>query len=259
MRTIWLTGALLSVASFAAAAGDSPWAGHWKLDAAKSHFTGDTFTYSAGPHGLLHFSDGSTIGYDFGVDGKEYPSAYNRTTSWTSAGKNQWDQVTKADGKVLSKSRRALSADGKTLTLTFTGTHPDGSTFDEELVYTRLSGGQGLVGKWRSIKVPENAPPSFIISAPSPDSLHFEIPEQKASVEGAADGSDHPIIGPNMPPGMTIGFKLAQREIHYTIKVSGKPDTYGIETLAADGLSFSDVSWSPGKESEKQTAVYVKQ
>jgi hypothetical protein len=41
--------------------------------------------------------------------------------------------------------------------------------------------------------------------------------------------------------------------------MNGKPDTYGIETLAADGHSFTDVSWNPGKESEKQTAVYVKQ
>ena len=260
MKTLSLCGAALCLVSFtaAAAATDSPWAGHWKLDPAQSHFAGDTFTYSAGPHGLIHFSDGSLINYDFGLDGKEYPAAYNRKTRWTPAGKSAWDQVTTAEGHELVKSHRALSADGKTLTITFTGTQPDGKAFTEEDVYTRVSGTSGLVGKWRSTKVAENAPPSFVISAPAPDTLHFDLPEQKASVEGAADGSDHPINGPNIPPGMTIGFKLAGNQIHYAIKVNGKPDTYGVETLASDGQSFTDVSWVAGKENEKQTAVYVR-
>jgi len=241
----------MSLASLAASAADSPWAGHWKLDPAQSHFAGDTMTYSAGPKGLVHFSDGSTVQYDFGLDGKEYPAAYNRTTSWTSAGKNTWDQVTRADGKVLSKSHRVVSEDGKTLTMTFTGTQPDGTTRDDELVYTRVSAGKGLLGKWRSIKVSGNAPASFIISSPGSGTLHYDIPEEKASVEGSADGTDHPIHGPNVPPGMTIGYKLADREIRYTIKMNGKPDNYGIQTLAADGHSFTDVSWNPGKGKRK--------
>jgi len=37
--------ALLSATTLAIAA-DNPWIGTWKLDPAKSHFTGDTFTYS---------------------------------------------------------------------------------------------------------------------------------------------------------------------------------------------------------------------
>jgi hypothetical protein len=263
MKTILLATAIFSLVSVAArAAGnpaDNPWTGHWKLDQAQSHFTGATISYSNGPHGLMHFSDGSVIDYDFGLDGKEYPSAYNRTTSWRSAGKNSWDQVTKANGRVLSKSHRALSVDEKTLTMTFTGVQPDGNPFNEEEVYERVGAGKGLIGTWRSTKVPENAPASFVISAPSADTLHFDLPEEKASVEGVADGTDHAISGPNVPPGMTIGFKQSGTQIRYTIKVNGKPDTYGIETLAADGRSFTDVSWNPGKESEKQTAVYIKQ
>jgi hypothetical protein len=42
-------------------------------------------------------------------------------------------------------------------------------------------------------------------------------------------------------------------------KVNGKIDTYGTQTLAADGKTLSDVTWSPGKESEKSTGLYVKQ
>src|SRR6266849_2202506 len=67
----------------AAAAVDSPWVGTWKLDMAKSNFTGDTVTYSKTPAGLYHISDGSTVSYDFAVDGKEYPTSSGNKTTWT--------------------------------------------------------------------------------------------------------------------------------------------------------------------------------
>ena len=246
----------------AALAADSPWNGTWNLDKAKSHFAGDTFSFSKAANGMVHYSDGGPIQFDFAIDGKEYPTAYNRTSTWTASGSNAWDSVTRADGKELGKAHRALSADGKTLTMTYTGTRPDGSAYHEEDVYTRISGSttDGLIGKWRSIKIEENAPLTFVISTPAPGVLHYDLPQQKASTEGAADGSQHPVSGPDLPPGMTIGYKLTTpRELHYDIKVNGTPDTSGVQTLAADGRSFTDVSWTPGKEAEKQTAVYVKQ
>jgi len=85
--TLILCSALALQAGTALAA-DSPWSGTWKLDPSQSHFTGDTFTLAKGPGDLLHYSDGSTASYDFGVDGKEYKTWSNRTTTWTPAGKN---------------------------------------------------------------------------------------------------------------------------------------------------------------------------
>ncbi len=259
MHQKYWTAAALGLICSAALAAENPFVGHWKLDAAHSHFTGSTFTYSNGPHGMLHFSDGSTIDYDFGLDGKDYPAAYNRTTRWTSSGRNAWDTVTMADGQEIARSHRVLSDDDRKLTITFSGTQPDGQKFQEEEVYERVTGSKGLVGKWRAVKVAENAPPSFVISEPAPGKMHFDIPEQKTSVEGVADGTDLPMIGPNIPPGMTIGIKRNGNVIHYTIKMDGKTDTSGVETIAADGKSFTDVSWNAGKENEKQTALYVRQ
>jgi hypothetical protein len=127
----------------AAFAADNPWSGTWKLDPEQSHFTGDTFTLAKGQGNRLHFSDGSTASYDFGVDGKEYKTWANRTTTWSAVGTNAWDTVTQADDKVLAKSHRQLSADGMTLTVTSTGTRPDGAAFREEAVYERVSGSAG--------------------------------------------------------------------------------------------------------------------
>src|SRR5262249_15455764 len=122
MKTTWPLCSMLVLAAGAAHAADSPWSGTWKLDPARSHLTGQTFTPSKGAGELLHFEDGSTASFDFGLDGKEYRTWANRTTSYTSAGRNAWDTVTRVDGKVLAKGHLALSDDGSKLTMTFVGT-----------------------------------------------------------------------------------------------------------------------------------------
>lgn len=261
MRTTLLICSLLTLAGGNALAADSPWDGTWKLDPAKSHFTGQTFTYSKGPGDLLHYEDGSTASFDFGLDGKEYKTWANRTTQWTATGKNAWDTVTKADGKVVAKGHFALSDDGKTLTMNFTGTRPDGNPFHEEDVFTRESGTDGLIGTWRASKVKgPGGPQTFVISSPADGVLHYEIPDMQASAEGRADGSDHPVTGPTVPPGMTIRWEFVNpTKVKYTIKINGKPDSYGVQAIAPDGRSFTDTNWNPGRENEKTAAVYVKQ
>lgn len=261
MKTTLVLCSLLALPVGSAVAADSPWSGTWKIDPTQSHFAGDTFTVSQGPGNLLHYADGGAASYDFGVDGKEYKTWSNRTMVWTPTGNNAWDTVTQADGKLLVKSHRQLSADEKTLTMTFTGTRPDGVAFHEEDVYDRVSGSAGLIGTWRSVKVSEpNGPHQFVITSPSPGVVHYEVPDMKASAEGHTDGSDNALTGPNVPPGSTISFKaLSSRKIRYVMKIDGKTDSIGEQTLAADGRSFSDVSWAPGKEDEKTTGVYVKQ
>jgi hypothetical protein len=260
MKSLQLVGALLALASVAALAADSPWNGTWAFDPSKSRLTGETFTYSKGPGELLHYSDGSTADYDFGIDGKEYRSVANRTVTWTATGQNAWDSFFKIEGKVFRKVHRELSADGKTLTVKAAGTRPDGSTYQDESVFERVTGTAGLIGTWRSVKVAFNGPRQFIISSPAPGVLRYELPELKESVEGRADGSDHPITGPTAPPGFTSGFKLVSpTKVTYVLKINGKPDSYGVQTLAPDGRSFTDTSWNAGKENEKTTAVYLKQ
>jgi hypothetical protein len=80
------------------------------------------------------------------------------------------------------------------------------------------------------------------------------------NVEGRTDGSDIPLTGPTVPPDATISFKaLTPTKMRYVMKIGGKTDNTGEQTLAADGRSFTDVNWNAGKEDEKTTGVYVKQ
>jgi hypothetical protein len=259
MKALLLVGSLLAAPTGAALAADSPWNGTWTVDPAKSHLTGETFTYSKGAGDLLHYSDGSTD-YDFGIDGKDYRWLGNRTVTWTAAGKNAWDAVNKIEGRVFTREHHELSADGKTLTISTAGTRPDGTTFHNESVFERVTGTDGLMGTWRSVKVASNGPRQFVISSPAPGVQRYELPDRQQAVEGRADGSDHPITGPTAPPGFTSGFKLVSPTmLTYVLKIDGKPVGYGVHTLAPDGRSFTATTWNAGKESEKTTAVYVKQ
>jgi hypothetical protein len=260
MKSTLIICSLLALPCAAVSAADSPWNGTWKLDPQKSHLTGQTITYSERPGGMLHFEDGSAS-FDFGLDCKEYQTWANRTTAWTAAGKNAWDTVTRVDGKVNSKGHAVLTEDGKTLTMTFAGTRPDGQDFHEEDVFNRVSGADGLIGTWRTTKVSgPDQPQTFVISSPAAGVLHYDIPDMKASAEGRLDGKDHPLTGPTVPPGTTISWqRLNPTRIRYTIKADGKPVGMGVQTIAADGGSFTDASWNPGRESEKTTSVYVKQ
>ena len=259
MKALLVVGSLLAAATSTVLAADSPWNGTWTVDPAKSHLTGETFTYSKGAGGLLHYSDGSTD-YDFGIDGKDYRWLGNRTVTWTAAGKNAWDAVNKIEDRVFTREHHELSADGRTLTISIAGTRPDGTTFHNESVFERVTGTDGLIGTWRSVKVASNGPRQFVISSPAPGVQRYELPDRQQAVEGRADGSDHPITGPTAPPGFTSGFKLTSpTKLTYVLKIDGKPVGYGVHTLAPDGRSFTATTWNAGKESERTTAVYVKQ
>lgn len=262
MRTTLILCSLLALPAGAAFAANSPWNGTWKLDPGRSHLTGQTFTFTARPGGMLHYEDGSSTSFSFGLDGKEYRTLPGRTESWTETGKNSWDRVGRVAGKIISRGRVVLSEDGKTLAMKFTGTRPDGNAFHEEDVFSRVSGTAGLIGTWRATNVAgsPDGPETFVISSPAPGVMHYEVPDLKVSVEGRADGSDHPLTGPTMAPGTTISWtRLAPKKIKYVIKIAGRVDNEGVQAIAIDGNSFTDTNWNPGRPGEKTTAVYVRQ
>jgi len=127
--------------------------GSSQLNDPKSQDSSETFTYSALPSGMMHFTDGSGESLDFAFDGKDYRSAPNRTISWSLTSESTWNTVTKVDGVTVTESRVRLSFDGKTLFVSRSGTRPDGSPYKEEVQFARVTGTVGPIGKWRSTKV----------------------------------------------------------------------------------------------------------
>jgi hypothetical protein len=250
---------LLAASAGTALAADTPFAGTWKLNVEKSKLTGDTFSYTATATGF-QYSNGSTTKFDFAIDGKDYPATAGRTVSWTKSGDNTWDSVYKdTHGTVVSKVHRVLAPDGKTMTVTSTLFRADGTTSEDTIVRERVSGGPGLAGTWKEVKV-TTTPDTEIISVPSAGQIKYEFPKDRQFVEGLVDGSPSRLQGPRVPEGTTVAFKQrAPNELGWSYAVKGTVMQEGVDTVSSDGKSLTSVNWAPGKQSEKTVQVYDKQ
>ena len=157
-----VTLGLVAVASFVVMSAGAvlgqapdPLVGTWKLDVAKSKFTPGPGPKSATvvvePVGKAKGikvsidavnADGSPMKWGFTTerDGKEVPvtgnPAYDAATT-TMATPTSGTTVYKKGGKTVMTSKAALSADGKTMTLTGTGTDAKGQAVHAVSVYTK--------------------------------------------------------------------------------------------------------------------------
>ena len=162
MRKMLVIGTIILFASGTASAqsdktADLPYAGKWKLNFAKSDFGETTIAFTKEASGQMQFT---TMGqsYTFQVDGNDYPALFGRTAAWKKNDANTWEATTKQDGKLILTETTKLSADGKALTVNASGPKPAGGTFEETVVYERLSGGPGLEGKWKTKNIKGSAP-----------------------------------------------------------------------------------------------------
>ena len=149
IATIALLSTLIfGTSAFAADAVD----GTWKLNVAKSKFSGTapksaTRVYTESADGTT--LDQKMVGADgkeasmhvtLTYDGKERPITGNPDAD-SGTGKtidaHTTDFTLKRGGKVVGSVHRVVSADGKTLTVNNKGTHTDGKTYDDTLVFDK--------------------------------------------------------------------------------------------------------------------------
>lgn len=128
--------------------------GKWTLDTAKSKFSPGpapksmTITYSVvGADGMkivvdIAPPDGPAQHWEMTAhyDGKDYPVTGNPTADTIALKKidaHKGESTMKKSGKVTATNVRALSADGKVLTITSTGTTADGKPRKDLQVFTK--------------------------------------------------------------------------------------------------------------------------
>lgn len=256
-RTAFVAGIVAGVALPLLACA-SPFDGTWKLDTAKSKFTGDTMTYSKTAAGY-RYSNGGPISYTFAIDGKDNTVVPGRTMAWAKAADGGWDVVVKANGTVVSKAHRSISADGKTMTSSYTEYRPDGTTVHETDTYTRVSGEKGLAGEWKDTKV-QAASDTMKITTSAGGGYQIDYPAFKETIAGKTDGKRVAGKGPTLPTGAMIGYKAdGARKWSFDGGIGGKTYFMGVMTVSDDGKTLTRRSWIPGKESEASSEVYVKQ
>jgi hypothetical protein len=150
-RTIVLTVALCFVA-VAVGFASNPNIGTWKLNEAKSNIPSmapknSTVVYQAAGDNLKVSVDGTDSQgkpahneWTGKFDGKDYPLTGDPsadTRSYQKVDDSTTELTNKKDGKVTATGRIVLSADGKTRTVTVTGTDLSGNTVKYSAVYDK--------------------------------------------------------------------------------------------------------------------------
>lgn len=151
-RTIALTLALCSVAVAAGVASSDPNLGTWKLNAAKSKIPpgaakNDTVIYEAVGDSVkitVHGTDGAGKAthneWTGKFDGKNYPIKGDPTAdarSYTRVDERTLTFANSAAGKVILTGRISVSADGKSRTVTATGTDSTGKQVTSTTVFDK--------------------------------------------------------------------------------------------------------------------------
>ncbi len=256
VRTAGLLAALAVPAILFSA--DLPWVGKWKINLAASDFGETTTTYADLGSGEMQWTaDGMSM--KFKMDGKDYPDPLGGTSAWKQLDAATWETVNKLNGKVLNTDTTKLSADGKTLTIATRGTKPNGTPLDTVAVLSRVSGGPGLAGKWKTNQVTNNSPSLIEIAAFDTDGLAVRVPAFDSRWSAKFDGKDYPIEGPNVPAGITIALRrTGPRSYDFTRKHSGKELNKGSVAVSDDGKTTTVIGMAVGSN-EKTKAVYDRQ
>ena len=139
VASVVLVGGLLAVAGFTrvAFAQSDPAVGSWVLNLGKSKYTpgpapkSQTVTITAVPNGIRVSAKGvggdgkaTNTEYTAKYDGKDVPVMFNLSYDATALRRidaNTSEIVRKKAGKIVQTAKRAISADGKTMTVTTTG------------------------------------------------------------------------------------------------------------------------------------------
>jgi hypothetical protein len=138
-----LAAAVFTLAALISAQSKDPVVGTWRLNTAKSKYTpgpvpkGVTSTYEAAGQGYKisvrsEPASGPVVQYSFttNLDGKDVPVTGNNPNADMIAVKridaNTLELVNKKGGKVTTTLRSVIAADGKTRTVTTTGTDGQG-------------------------------------------------------------------------------------------------------------------------------------
>jgi hypothetical protein len=151
IRTIVLTPVFFVLATTACLAAD-PQVGTWKVNESKSKITPGTLNFTTvtfkSMFGKVKVAgggidaDGKPVHSEWtgNFDGKDYPvtgDPISDTRSYTKVDDRTLNLTVKKNGKVVDTGRIVVSADGKSRTVTVSGTTPKGKKFKNVVVYDK--------------------------------------------------------------------------------------------------------------------------
>jgi hypothetical protein len=288
---VLLLAVLSALAPAARADADHPWDGVWYLDQSRSHLALHSFALTRIANDMWRYDDGSSV-CNFRPDGTPYPELYapDVTRAVTVSGTRTIDMTVSSYGRDLERDHWVIATDGQSFDARSTRIYPDGHPATVTSKLTRVGAGAGFEGKWKEVadssatkpkaasppkggsrrRHGRSAPPPpspstsnepvrpyWIISTSVDTVMTWYIPATGELLRGRADGRPQPLTGPQQPARRTFVWKQpGPRTIEFIASDSGHRIEFAVETLSADGSTFTDTLWAAGHESEKDVRVF---
>jgi hypothetical protein len=233
------------------------WNGSWKLNLAKSHLIGPTFTIAILGKGEFQIVTRS-YNYKLICDGKYRPVFGNRSLACTNTSATTMDTAEQEDGKSLNTIHRELSADGKTLVQTMIAIDEHGSKKTTQRVFVRSSKSTGLAGAWKDANALDRQP-QVMVTALMGSTFHLGFPMEKQYTDMKLDGTDSPTHGTFGGARVTLSVKPESQQRLLTVqKLNGTVINQGVLILSSDGQSIAEETWRSEAPAMKSRLVYEK-
>jgi len=162
------------------------------------------------------------------------------------------------DGTEAVIETLTVTLSGDTLRIAAHGNLPNGSPYERVVTYRRAAPGDGLVGRWHSIKVDTGATwDGFVISTADDGLVTWRIPTDLQVITGHFDGSDLAIVDAKGPTGSTIAIHVAgPRRFDYVMKNGDRITERGSITISPDRRWLTEINWSVDEPDRKSKLVY---
>lgn len=258
MRNTRLGSVLLYalVATSGCRAPSPDWNGTWKLNPTESNYQGQALTISISARGEYRFNEGNWSSTFF-CDGKDQQLSNNRTRACVKTGGAGLEITLKENGVKTRVTHDELSTDGAAFKTTVTEFGPNGPVITSQIVFSRLSGSNGLAGQWRDTSyLQQHAEMTLRLDR---QALYINYPIAGQQIHAPLDGTDAAVDGPHVPAGSTFAVRVAgKREFRTVTKRHGRFFNQGTLELSNDGRAITDSWWNPSEPADKGTLVYDK-
>jgi hypothetical protein len=262
LRALVLSLAVIVTVAAAAgpsAAADSPWNGTWEADYSKSKLTGETFTYSSLPGGMMRYTNGSTYVDTFACNGKPHLTPAGSMQTCTKGGPDSYSFTYTVNGKTIETDMDTISTDGNSLANIEHDVLPGGKMRTLTSVSTRVGAGTGLAGTWKTAKTTHSSRYTFALAA-TPTTLTYRSKTGGENYTLKFGGPSVPDSGFDIPKNISVSGKAAgPSEIALTYSIAGKAVYEATWILSNDGKTLTATNWAPGKKNEAVVEIFEKQ